>query len=335
MLSFRKRLLALDARTLKALIAAYGPIWGELESKVEALAAHSQLRGLMAQDIFRDQRFRDLQRQIERQVGMYAAQAGTTITGAQAGAVDLASGAARRTVEAALPRGITLDMLAQTGIQWNRLPVSAFEQFIGFAGDGGPLSRLLAPLGQEAAAGVKAGLAEGIATGASPRQTAVLVRNRFGMPLTRSLTISRTETLRAYREATRAQYQANSDVVKGYRRIAAKDSEVCLACLALDGTLQQTDELLPVHPNDRCSLVPEVVGYQDLGLDVPQDAREVGNARQWFERQPEATQRDMMGRGRFEAWQKGGFDLEDMAKIKQNDTWGPGIQVKALKELVR
>ena len=131
------------------------------------------------------------------------------------------------------------------------------------------------------------------------------------------------------------QYQANSAVVKGYRRLASKSERTCVACLALDNTLQDTAELLAVHPNDRCSLVPETISYRDLGLDVPDDIREPENGRQWFERQPEATQRDMMGKAKFQAWRDGKFQFGDLATVTQNDTWGPAVSITPLKELVR
>ena len=328
--AFRRRLLALDARTLKSLIDAYVPIWATLEAQVEAIAADPVRLGGLS----RDERVRDLQRQVEREVDQYATKAGGTISTAQRGAVNIAGTAARRTVEAALPDGITLDTLANVGIQWNRLPASAFEQFVGFAGDGGPLARLLAPLGPEAALGVKDALAQGIALGASPRETSRLVRDQFGLPLTRSLTISRTETLRSYREATRTQYQANSNIVKGYKRISAKDDRVCLACLALDGTEQPTDEVMPTHPNCRCAAVPITVSYRDLGLDVPEDTRESESAQQWFEAQPETVQRGMMGETRFTAWQRGEFQFGDMATVTDDATWGPGVQITPLGELI-
>jgi len=155
------------------------------------------------------------------------------------------------------------------------------------------------------------------------------------MGLTRSLRISRTETLRAYRESTRALYRANSDVVTGYRRVAHLDSLTCFACIALDGKLYATSTRIDVHVNDRCAMVPETVTYADLGLDVPEDDRRRELGPEWFKRQPVGTQRQMLGTKGFTAWQDGQFEIEDMAKITHSPVWGDSAVQKPLKELVK
>ena len=333
--AFKKRLLALDGRAAAQLVALYGPIWERLEGDIVTLMEQVLDQQMSFQQVMRLRRLEEIQSQVTRELARFGMAAGGQITGAQQQAVGLAVQSARTTVDAALPRGIDTQLLAQVGIQWNRLPAEALASFAGIAGDGAPLSNLLAPLGAEARDGILQGLAEGIALGKSPRETARLVRNRFGMPLTRALTISRTETLRAFREATRQQYQANPNVVKGYRRTSAKDSRVCMACIALDGKLYRVDEPLDNHPNCRCALVPEVISYRDLGLNIPDDDAQPETAGDWCKAQPEETQRQMMGNARFEAWQDGEIDLEDMVKISHNNTWGDAAVMKPLQESLR
>jgi len=140
--------------------------------------------------------------------------------------------------------------------------------------------------------------------------------------------------MRSYREATRAQYAANADIVKGFRRLSAKDGEVCMACLALDGSFYETLQPIDEHVNGRCAMEPVVVTYKDLGLDVepPPDTREIGQ--DWFRNQPAAVQEKQMGKEHFKAWKDGKFDLGDMAKVTENSTWGAQATVKPLKELV-
>lgn len=58
----------------------------------------------------------------------------------------------------------------------------------------------------------------------------------------RALRISRTEMLRAYREATRRNYQANGDIVPGWRWLCAKQPRTCAARLAMDGTHKCRDQ---------------------------------------------------------------------------------------------
>ncbi len=68
------------------------------------------------------------------------------------------------------------------------------------------------------------------------------IRGRLGGNLVRALRISRTEMLRAYREATRRNYQANGDIVAGWRWLCAKQARTCAACLAMDGTHKCRDQ---------------------------------------------------------------------------------------------
>jgi SPP1 gp7 family putative phage head morphogenesis protein len=225
-----------------------------------------------------------------------------------------------------------MDNLARLGLGWNRLPADAFANFIGISGDGQPVGRLLAELGSDAAPQVRAAIGEGIALGKGPRPTAQLVRVAAGMPLSRALRITRTETNRAYREATRLQYASNSQVVKGYRRHAAKEDTTCLACIALDGELYALDEPLNEHPNGRCALVPDVLDYEDLGLDLP-PTPQPETARDWLRGQPESVQRDILGARRFDAIQSGQIDLEDLATVRGNRVWGDAAVVRPISEL--
>ena len=65
--------------------------------------------------------------------------------------------------------------------------------------------------------------------------------------------------------------------------------------------------------------------------NVPPVQYETGQ--QWFKRQPERTQRAMMGRGRFDAWQAGDASLDDMVSRDWNDTWGGSLRVTRVRDL--
>lgn len=246
---FQVRLLILDRRAAADLIAAYAPIWDRLDDEVDRLLAEAARRNLTAGELLRLERTRALQLQVLTEVDRFADVASGRILTAQSEAVALARESVRRIVDAALPLGIDTSVLARVGIGWNVLPARAFETFVGVAGDGSPLARLLGTLGPEVRQGFARALAEGIVLGRNPRQTAALVRNQFGVGLSRALGISRTETLRAHREATRLQYAANRDVVRGWERRSARDGSVCMACIALDGEQYETEEPIDAHPN--------------------------------------------------------------------------------------
>ena len=216
--------------------------------------------------------------------------------------------------------------------QWNRVPREAFQGFVGIAGDGKPLGDLLGRYGPQNAARITSQIGEGIATGKGPREVARLARKATGIPLSEALTISRTEINRSHREATRLNYAANSDIVKGYRRLATKDELPCMACIALDGTAYENNEPLDSHPNCRCTMVPDTLTYQDLGLDIPDEPRPE-NGQEWFKKQPESVQRQMMGGRRLEAFKSGKIGLSDLVTVSSSSTWGKSATVKSVKAL--
>jgi len=56
--------------------------------------------------------------------------------------------------------------------------------------------------------------------------------------------------------------------------------------------------------------------------------------KEYFERLSPATQAEMLGPGKYDAWKRGQFDFEDLASIKPHRVWGPNVQVTPLKALV-
>ena len=329
---FAKRLAALEAAQAQLMIDAYQPVQKNLDNSILKLVRLAQLRKLKPWQVMKMTAMTTLKTQIVGEIALYHAIVATQITQAQAGAVVLAQQSTFTTMAAGLPPGITPNILGEVGLSWNRLPQEAFANFIGISGNGAPLADLLAPLGPQAATAITESVGEGIARGYSPRKTATLAQKASGMQLSKVLTIARTETLRAHREASRMQYAANPNLIKGYRRHSAKDDTVCLACIALDGELYETEEPLDEHPNGRCAIVPETVTYSDLGLDLP-DPPQPENAKDWLRKQPESTQRKMLGGKRFDAFKEGKLDLGQMAQRTDNPVWGKSATVKPLKSL--
>ena len=328
-----QRLLFSQARIANAeVIRAYAPVYRQLQKDTLDLMRIAERQGLKPWQAMRMERMKSLERQFLTSARKFTDAAGDTITESQRAAVGLGRRGAEEAVTAGLPPGITTANLSRLGLDWNRLPDDAFTNFVGIAADGKPIGNLLAPLGKEAAEGVKDAIGTGIALGKGPRKTAQLVRVAAGMPLSKALLITRTETNRAFREATRLQYANNSQVVKGYRRRAAQSDRTCMACIALDGTLYALDEPLNEHPNGRCALVPDTITYQDLGLDVEMPP-EPENARDWLGRQPEGTQRKVLGDTRYEAIQRGELHMGQLATVRQNAVWGDAAVVRSLRDL--
>ena len=337
-----RQVAALDRATAATIINEYAAVYAQLQDETASLVRAAQQRNLKPWEVNRMTRLKELEGQLVSNVSRFSRVAGETVTAGQRAAVGLSVRGAPVVANASLPTGITLNNLANVGLGWNQLPSEAFEAFVGISGDGMPVGNLLADLGPQAATNVKAGIRTGIATGQSPRQIANTVRLAAGMPLSKALTISRTEVNRAHREATRLNYAANSNVVKGYRRLATKDGNTCMACIALDNTVYQTNEPLDSHPNCRCAMVPDTLTYQDLGLDIPEEPRPE-SGQEWFEKQPkyrlpqhdkkQAIQSEMMGPKIFAAHQKGSVGLSDLVTTSTSKVWGKSSTVKSAKAL--
>ena len=327
-----KRLAAMEANAASQIIESYRPVNRNIRADIGRVSALAQKRKLKPWQIMRMTAMTTLRAQVVGELAIWHSVVNGIITDGQRTAVGLSQTGTRQIANAGLPRGIKLDNLARVGIEWNRLPVEAFRNFVGIAGDGKPIGNLLTRYGAENATRIADEIGSGIAQGKSPRDVARLASRATGMPLSEALLIGRTEINRAHREATRLSYVANSDIVKGYKRLATRDDVTCIACIALDGTLYENEEPLDAHPNCRCAMVPNTLTYEDMGLDIPEpDAPE--SAQAWFRKQPESTQRKMMKPRRFEAFKQGKVDLSDMVSISSNSIWGKSATVKSAKAL--
>lgn len=206
---------------------------------------------------------------------------------------------------------------------FNRLPIQAVEHLVGLAGNGTPLNNLLTSAWPLAADRLTQELINGVALGYNPRKTARLMARGMASARDRMEVIARTEQLRVYREANLQSYRA-SGVVTSYRRLATHDDRVCAACLMDEGTEYSLNDSLPEHPQGRCALVPMVMGVKQPTWRAGAD---------WFVEQPVATQTAILGKGRYDAWQRGLFGLDELVTVKPNAIWGDSLQVTPLREL--
>lgn len=138
--------------------------------------------------------------------------------------------------------------------------------------------------------------------------------------------VIRDQVMSAYRTGARTVFSHSGGLITSYKRMANKDAKTCIACIMLDGSEYETDELMHVHPYDRCWMIPVV-----KGLPVPSWQ----SGEDWFRDQDESTQRDILGPGIYAGWQSGDFDLDDLVTRTSSNEWGPGLQVTPLKELRR
>lgn len=138
-------------------------------------------------------------------------------------------------------------------------------------------------------------LALAAAAGANPRVTTKILTVTFGRDGVQAMTIARTETLRAYREATRVTYREAG--VEEWEWRSARSRRTCAFCLAMDGKRFPVDEPLRSHPNCRCTMVPVVEGYRP--------PRGYQTAEDWLREQPAEIQDEILGPGRAKLFRDG------------------------------
>lgn len=239
----------------------------------------------------------------------------------------------RALVEVALPPGLTFAALADLGIHWAVLDPLAFEYLAGRMRDGGSLRNYLqARIVSGTIDDVERVLTRGLLQ--NPNVTARAMRKAFAGGLAQAVRISRTETLRVYRDVQRESYTRNSRVVRGYRRVASLDDRTCAACWLMDGALYQSAGDMEEHVMGRCFTVPETVTWADLGLKGP-DVEPEETGRERFQRLPDAEQRRIIGNDRqYAAWKAGDIPLAALVARHTHPTFGAQlVQASARQSL--
>lgn len=323
----RRALLAGEREAAARMVRAYGETWRRIQSELEYITqrieeARRAGEEVRASWLFRQRRWQALNEQVLAEVQRFERQVEESVRAQQAEVVAAAQEHAREQAQAVAQ---TEEQAARITTTWNRLPVEATEDLVGFLSDGSPLRTLLDGLGEETSAGVQRALLTGLMTGQNPRKIARLVRQAFGVPLSRALTISRTEVLRAYRESTRRTYQENRHLIRGWRWLAAHQPRTCAMCLAMDGSIHSLDEPLDDHPNGRCAMTPVLV-------DEEPPARETGE--QWLERQSQEVQERVLGKAGAEAYRAGAVTLQDFVGRRRSEEWGTTRYAKSLREIL-
>lgn len=324
MREFKADLAAREADQMGEMAKRWMQSENELGNAIDALALEIDALRQAGEDIpvsklMNMDRYKSLVGQTKGEYSKYSRYADGAISGKQAewGKLGLESAV----------QGINASYM-QSGMvvaSFDRLPVDAIERMIGMAGDGSPLKDLLAASYPDAVDGITNALINAVTMGKNPRDTARDIRDGYGVGLDRALNIARTEQLRAFRLAAMEQYRA-SGLVGGYKRLAAKQMNTCMACLLADGTMYDLETDFEEHPSGRCTLVPVVNGLPEVGWPTGMD---------WFTELSEEDQLAMMGSGAYDAWSEGLIDLVDLVTRQDNDTWGASLVVTPLSELLK
>lgn len=333
---FHDQIVARDAKATGRLVRGYGQTWSEIRKRLDELEARRKAAGdaglnwLFSRDAEAEEpedrersRLENLLREVEEQLRIFIEFADPLITQEQSQAVEAAQKHAAALVEAQV--SAMADKPAGVRVSFQRLPKAALQELVGFTGDGTPLRALLDELGPSASESVRKHLVQGIGTGRGIKQTAKLIKEDLGGDLVRALRISRTETLRAYRESSIRGFQANADVVEKWRWTASRSARTCAMCLAMDGQEFPVTEHFGSHVNCRCTPVPVVKSLAEIVGDpsIPDTRPRRDTGPEWFAKQPESTQLQILGPGKLQAYKDGKFQLQDLVGFRQDAKWGP------------
>ena len=317
---YRAALLRQDAQALNRLIDAYRRSYSRLSSSVDALLLQiGDTQPTMGQ-VVRMQRYKALMAQTAQELQGFSALTLNEMERAAELGIRLGS---RHATELISFSAVGTPQIAGT---FNVLPKETIEQLLGFLAPESPLYRRLQILAPQTASLVSDAITSGVAMGFNPRKTASIVQDAFGRGLTDALRFTRTVQLWSYREASRATYIVNSDVVEGWIWHASMDDRTCMSCVAQLGNVYPLSQALNDHHNGRCAPIPKVRGFDS---PIAQ-----GDGEEWFSEQPEAMQRKMMGDAKYEAWRDGKFEFSRLSTEHTDEVYGLMRTEASLKALV-
>jgi len=183
---------------------------------------------------------------------------------------------------------------------------------LGYLQEDSPLWKRLSLYSADNTAKLADALTEGVAFGYNPAKVAKTFERIMGGGLTDAMRMTRTSMMYAHREASRAQFIANQDVVDGWTWWSSKDASTCMACLANHGKVFPLTERLNGHYNCRCVAIPHVKIWSE-----PEQTGE-----EWFSTLSEAQQKEMMGAQTWNAWKGGAFSFNDLSGHRHDDVYG-------------
>lgn len=315
---FRSKLLQGNNEALKDLALGFRRALDRVQAELERLGQEIELARSRGEEIgpawlFQYDRLGTLQRRLEAELDtLYNYLAGQVIT-QQAQAVDLGIEYARKSLE------------AQADVLFTYPDPAALRMAVGFMREGPVrevLERRAGKLAEELARTIQAG----IILGRNPREIAREVKDTFGLQTVHALTLARTETLRAYREAVHQAIEANQDVVRGWIWHAHPSKRTCAVCLAKHGSFFYHVERMTSHPNCRCSPIPVTREWSTVLLRKVR-AKETAFTRTWsgsayFMRLPAEEQIEKIGLHRFLLHRFHDLSLQDMVMSYADPKWG-------------
>lgn len=320
----RKQLDAADANTINRMIEAYRTVYKRLSAEIDAFVQRiaQEANPLTEAQIIRLSQYKTLMLAIQEELKRYGGFLETEISVAAQAALKMGVNDGVAMIRAQMiASGLPEDVITQI----KALNPAALETIVGFLDKNGALYQRLAQSPIYTAEQVAKKIIEGVGLGRNPATIAGEINRALGMGLTDALRMMRTVQIYSYREANRASYIANSDVVEGWVWYAELDSETCSSCIAMHGTVHNLDETLNDHHNGRCAMLPLTIGSKNP-VEV--------SGEDWFKDLSESEQKSIMGEGKWEAWNDGKFDFSALSQEHADDVYGNMRSETPLKDLI-
>ena len=165
---------------------------------------------------------------------------------------------------------------------------------------------------------------QGLAAAENNAQIITRVRDVMNVSRANAAALVQTSVATVANDARQAVFDANEDIILGYRALATLDSHTCLTCAPLDGlewTKSGTPKghkfpmpAYPLHMNCRCLKLPIVIegprGGTRASTDGPVPASTTFES--WLGRQSKERQDAILGPGRADMYRDGKITLSDL-----------------------
>ena len=309
---FRAQLQRLDAAALQQLIAAYAPIRRDMDLSIDSLLMDIELmQSPTAVRVRRSDRYKKLidslgDRLTEFSLFLLVAMRGASGQGSQLGALNGAQ------------------MLGGLGLRPATVNYRAIEALAAFLDPSGPLYKRIQVLAPFTVQRVSDAILDGVSLGQNPAVIALGINRALGVGLTDSLRMTRTVQIYSYRYANHATYMAN-DIATWTWFSRLDPARTCMSCVQMHGTVHSAAETLNDHHSGLCIPIPNVANVNLVGAP----------GEDWFNQQNAATQAQMMGPGKYDAWKAGKLDFGNLSTTHNDPVYGEMRVAAPLKELVK
>ncbi len=170
------------------------------------------------------------------------------------------------------------------------IPTEAVRALVNTPFEGAMFSQRIGIINDAMASDIRDQLMQSMINGESMRDASLRVKDVIGASTedgyaNRALTIARSEIMRAQNIGRKSVYMHNEDLMAGTPIwLATPDGRVCPWCLRRDGKSEAeikrtkvgddphgNKSFPPLHPNCRCTLLPQLKTWRDMGIDMPED----------------------------------------------------------------